>query len=216
LPHVLESTPPVLSVGKRCMEMGYSFVWMNNMNPYFIGPDGMIVELEIRGNIPYLKGGSELCQPKEASDTQHVPVAVHSHSVPGEEVVGDPPSVPEAVEVDADDSAWESDEIEEDPEPKRDLKAEAKTLEHLLDHKVKNPHCDSCNRSTMKNKRSMTGAFKDEPTAWGDLVTGDHLDSKRKSMIGFSGKRRLLLSSIFTPDCATSTLLLQKIPLIHH
>ena len=41
----------------------------------------------------------------------------------------------------------------------------------------------------MKNKRSKTGAFKREYKKWGDLVTGDHLDSKRKQMIGFSGEK---------------------------
>ena len=25
--HVLESTPSIISVGKRCMDMGYSFAW---------------------------------------------------------------------------------------------------------------------------------------------------------------------------------------------
>ena len=210
LPHVLESTPPVLSAGKRCMDMGYSFVWMQGKNPHWICPNGMIVELEVRDNIPCLKGGSSDCQPKVASDMQPIPVAVHSRDDSGEEIDVDPLCEPVAAEVDTDDSAWESDEIADAPEAKRDLKAEAKTIEHLLNHKVKNPHCDSCNRSTMKNKRSMTGAFKDEPTAWGDLVTGDHLDSKRRSMIGFSGKRRLLLSLTFSLGFATSTLLLQR------
>ncbi len=41
----------------------------------------------------------------------------------------------------------------------------------------------------MKNKKSMRGAFKLDPTAWGDLVTGDHLDSKHRAMVGFSGEK---------------------------
>ncbi len=187
-PHVLESTPPVLSVGKRCMDMGYSFVWLQGRNPYFICPDGKIVELRVRDNIPYLMTGNEDCQPKDADNTQSIPCAVSPLAFPGVDDAA-PPGEPEAAEVDTDDSAWESEEVDEAPNPKRDLKAEAKSIEHLLDHKVKNPHCDSCNRSTMKNKKSMRGAFKDEPTVWGELVTGDHLDSKRKNMVGFSGEK---------------------------
>ena len=209
--HVLESTPPVLSVGKRCMDMGYSFVWLQGKNPYFMCPDGKIVELRVRDNIPYLMGGSDDCQPKDADTTQSIPFAVGPLDVP--EVVDevDPLSEPAAAEVDTDDSAWESEEVDDAPDPKRDLKAEAKSIEHLLDHKVKNPHCDSCNRSTMKNKKSMKGAFKDDPTVWGELVTGDHLDSKRRSMIGFSGKKRLLLSLMFSLDFATFTRHCRKI-----
>ena len=40
---VLPSTPMVLSVGRRCMEEGYSFIWKANSNPYMRGPDGTIL-----------------------------------------------------------------------------------------------------------------------------------------------------------------------------
>ena len=56
--YVLDSTPAVISVGKRCMHMGYSFHWPAGKNPYLICPDGMIVELDVHGDIPYLRAGS--------------------------------------------------------------------------------------------------------------------------------------------------------------
>ena len=31
--HVLESTPSIISVGKRCMDMGYSFAWAAGCKP---------------------------------------------------------------------------------------------------------------------------------------------------------------------------------------
>ena len=75
LPHVLSSTPPVLSVGRRCMEMGYSFVWLNGQAPNFICPDGMIVELIVRDNIPYLRPGKSECIPQIPSSAHQVPCA---------------------------------------------------------------------------------------------------------------------------------------------
>ena len=51
---VLPSTPMVLSIGRRCMEDGYSFVWEANQNPYMKIPEGRIITLFVDGNIPYL------------------------------------------------------------------------------------------------------------------------------------------------------------------
>ena len=56
--YVLDSTPAVISVGKRCMKMGYSFHWPAGKKPYLICLDGMIVELDVHGDIPYLRAGS--------------------------------------------------------------------------------------------------------------------------------------------------------------
>ena len=57
-PYVLRSTPAVLSIGFRCMEMGYTFVWPKGETPYFITPKGLIVECEVHNHIPYLRPGS--------------------------------------------------------------------------------------------------------------------------------------------------------------
>ena len=37
----LPSTPAVCSVGKKCMEQGFSFHWPTGEAPYFISPDGL-------------------------------------------------------------------------------------------------------------------------------------------------------------------------------
>ena len=52
-PYVIENTPPVLIVGYRCMELGYTFIWPTNQEPYFIRVDGMIVQCTIERNFPY-------------------------------------------------------------------------------------------------------------------------------------------------------------------
>ena len=56
-PYVLPSTPWVLSVGRRVMEMGYSFVWLANSNPYLLSPSGARIDLQVHGHIPYLQVG---------------------------------------------------------------------------------------------------------------------------------------------------------------
>ena len=53
-PNVLNNSQPVLTVGYRCMELGYTFIWPTGQNPYFIRPDGMIVHLTVEHYIPYL------------------------------------------------------------------------------------------------------------------------------------------------------------------
>ena len=55
--HVLESTPSIISVGKRCMDMGYSFVWAAGCKPTLTCPSGRTVTLDVINNVPYLPHG---------------------------------------------------------------------------------------------------------------------------------------------------------------
>ena len=55
-PYVLESTPAVLSVGRRCQEYGYQFHWPAfSSKPYFVTPKGKKIELTVQDHVPYLK-----------------------------------------------------------------------------------------------------------------------------------------------------------------
>jgi hypothetical protein len=69
-PYVLDNTPPVLTVGSRCMEMGYTFVWPTSQDPYFIRPDGMIIRLMVENYIPYLVPNARHCKPRKPSGTR--------------------------------------------------------------------------------------------------------------------------------------------------
>ena len=55
--HVLESTPSIISVGKRCMDMGYSFEWTAGCKPTLTCPSGRAVTLDVINNVPYLPHG---------------------------------------------------------------------------------------------------------------------------------------------------------------
>ena len=52
--YVLDSTPTVMSIGKRCMTMGYHFVWKPYKKPYILTPKGKKILLEVIDNVPYL------------------------------------------------------------------------------------------------------------------------------------------------------------------
>ena len=63
-PYILDSTPAVVSVGLRCMKLGYSFIWPARGLPYFILPNGNLVYLEVIGDIPYLRPGAQESRPR--------------------------------------------------------------------------------------------------------------------------------------------------------
>ena len=53
-PYLLPNTPSVLSIGKRCMEEGYSFYWPANEQPYLETPSRACIALRVDRNLPYL------------------------------------------------------------------------------------------------------------------------------------------------------------------
>ena len=52
--HILEDTPSVMSMGKRCIDLGYSFIWPSGKTPYMIDSNGDIIEMTVRDYIPYV------------------------------------------------------------------------------------------------------------------------------------------------------------------
>ena len=51
---MLDSTPSLLSLGKRCLELGYRFVWEPFCKPEFFDPDKRKIPIEVINIIPYL------------------------------------------------------------------------------------------------------------------------------------------------------------------
>ncbi|CAE7245792.1 unnamed protein product [Symbiodinium sp. CCMP2592] len=58
-PYVLPSTPSVLSVGYRCMEEGFDFVWRSGTRPYFQSSSGERIYMDVKDYVPYLKSWKE-------------------------------------------------------------------------------------------------------------------------------------------------------------
>ena len=71
--YVLDDTPSVMSLGKRCMEEGYSFVWPSGKMPSFmITKHGERIDLTIHDNIPYIDLGTYECTPYECHQTSKI------------------------------------------------------------------------------------------------------------------------------------------------
>ena len=62
--HVLQDTPSVISMGKRCMDHGYSFVWPSGKDSYLVDKNANIIKITIKDYIPYIS----LDQPKIKGD----------------------------------------------------------------------------------------------------------------------------------------------------
>ena len=62
---VLDNTPPVVSVGKRCMEEDYGFYWKPYSTPVFVKPDGTKIRCKMRGRVPVF-GGSTFASPTKS------------------------------------------------------------------------------------------------------------------------------------------------------
>ena len=58
-PYVLPETPSVLSIGQRCMDEGFDFVWRANSRPYLRSSEGKKVFMDVKDNVPYLKAWPE-------------------------------------------------------------------------------------------------------------------------------------------------------------
>ena len=53
-PIAVPSCPPLLSVGDRCMNLGYGFYWPPYKPPFYIKPDGMRIPHIVKNNCPYI------------------------------------------------------------------------------------------------------------------------------------------------------------------
>ena len=297
--HVLEDTPSVLSLGKRCMEQGYTFVWPTGREPYMINSEGDKIKMEVHDLIPYVYLGAKDYRPtsdheaelvmkvlglmgnnnnasrtiyldgesgdemsesddgvgtyvdgptksprkttkKKRSRRKTVPAAageevddddgyepsireenpegddVHVDDIPGADEDGEDdddriPAADDIPEVDQSDEdeigvehgppeeEHDEDDIDvDDPDggvrlsKRGTLKHEARTLEHLLTHRYKNPYCNSCVRAKMKHHKTYRGAFRRKLTKFGDLITFDFMDTRKTTKLGLTRLRRFL------------------------
>ena len=81
---VLDEMPTVLSIGRRCMKMGYSFHWICGKLPFMITPEKEMVHLHVKDDISYLVGD------RNARSDRHRPVSedIMEHMKMLKEVIG--------------------------------------------------------------------------------------------------------------------------------
>ena len=187
--HVLESTPSLLSLGKRCLEHGYRFVWEPFAEPKFYDAHGAPVRIEVMNNIPYLiPSETTVVSNKYRQQPLYsaLPATIMLHDkvvAPGESSgSGGPIIEPSSSSRGAPLEPPVGEEIlpppdaeHRDDRAKRDLKMEAKSLSHLMTHLPKNPHCEICQRAKMENVKSYRGEGLDGHSfeKFGDHITLD-------------------------------------------
>ena len=134
--YVLEHTPTDVSIGTRCVNLGYHFVWRPYKRPYIITPGGKKITLEVINNVPYLPVVKST--PCAAGPVAGGVISENAEVIPvaNNEISGD-------------------DEFELLESNKRDLKTEAKSVNHMLTHLPKNPFCDVCRRAKLENAKSF-------------------------------------------------------------
>ena len=71
--HLFESTPSIISVGKRCIDMGYSFAWNAGCMPILTCPSGRAVTLDVINNVPYLPHGDTQFVSPTLDDGEPIP-----------------------------------------------------------------------------------------------------------------------------------------------
>ena len=77
---------------------------------------------------------------------------------------------------------------------RRDLKAEAASLEHMMTHTPFNGHCPSCVRAKMVRKpaRKINHDPASAPKKFGDLVNAGHIIAHSDEAMGLTGERDAL------------------------
>ena len=58
-PFVMEESPSVLSIGKRCADNGYGFLWMPGEEPVMFDDQKTVIRLRVKDHIPYLVPNDE-------------------------------------------------------------------------------------------------------------------------------------------------------------
>jgi len=162
---LLSNTPAVISVGKRCMEMGYGFHWEPYQAPTITHPDGTKVQCVVENNCPYVvEEGGVMC-PNITGGTSSTSSSSRDPGLRDDDQVlaarGNPsliegasaaPSILDSTPK-TDDKDVGSLTANKDNIPLMQL--EAMLTHHLLTHTPKSPYCPACQRAKLQQKTSV-------------------------------------------------------------
>ena len=191
-PYILEQTPSVLSVGTRCMDQGYSFVWPAGSSPFLVRPDGKAVVLKVDGHVPILDDSCPVVSTKSfrpAKVRKLLALPGVSKPIRDEEEGIDEGVNPDDEEVVAVRSRKSA-----------DLIVEAQSSKHQFLHFPKNPFCRTCQRARMlaPYARSKGGQARFDTTRFGDHIIADHVLIKA-NVEGMKGEKvALVIKDIHT------------------
>ena len=203
--YVMNENPSVLSVGMRCMEQGFWFIWIPSKMPCCISPDLQIIPCDVIKHAPYIRSANSALDRTQihrltgvSTARGRVKLSMPSDAVipalagPGDDdgasatfgvgynsdpANGDGERLAEPDEASSEESDWESDCA--DP-VRRCLRSEAASIDHKRNHKPYNPNCDGCVVGKTRNRRKKLRAGKEprEPAGFGEIATCDHVYMK--------------------------------------
>jgi hypothetical protein len=196
--------------------LGYRFVWEPfSKVPTLVTPGGWTINLESIGYIPYLRcssptapavlsaRGGPTCTNSTSVGEGHAHTIVKSAA--GIESFVNPPAGDSEghahAPVDGDIVSEEATEEEELDTSRRNLKAEAVSTAHLMDHAGKNPWCEACQVAKPQRKpaKKKTGEPEHPPRCFGDQITADHVVANAEKSQGLTGdKDALVIKDRFT------------------
>ena len=220
-PLLIDSTSPAaLSIGRRCMELGYGFYWPPRGKPKLVDPSGRNVPMEVHHFCPYIIDHSRVRSnsarraaapaTSSSSSTGPLPDGYNENDDQTERVVEVPikpkqiTTVKPELVVNGDKGEKENPEEREQDEGHSEREPESMDS-HLLDHSHKRKDCPTCQRVRVKQLQHGRAL---EPTRlkarqFGDHLTGDHLISLKDFDRGIDGETAgLVLVDVFTDDLA--------------
>eukprot|EP00435_Cladocopium_sp_Y103_P036206 s1446_g9.t1 len=182
-PYILDETQAVLSVGVRCMEQRYSFVWPADCKPYFIRPDHQVIQLNVDGMVPVIDSINRVVSRKEFKSDCHL---LRLFAMPS--AAGDPA---DAEEEGVDEGQSQDEEAEYTRSGKTaDLEREAKSAAHQFCHFPKNPFCKVCQKARMMAPpaKKRGGQKRLETQHFAEHLIADHIVVKANVEEGVKGE----------------------------
>ena len=152
---------------------GYHLHWPAGKSPYLIDPNGQRIDMEVERYVPYIsaetvpKGAAGPSVPAASplsnvnhsdleGDVQSPATAAGSSSDPVPPSIVPPPPVPPGLDEMSEEESIDSDLDEtidpSAPEREKELRREARSLEHLMTHLPKNKYCKYCRRAKLYKK----------------------------------------------------------------
>ena len=203
---VLNHTPHVLSMGFRCVSLGYDFIWKGSKGetPYFVDDRGKRHDCEVHGYIPYFRTSEPAMPgPGEVSEADLADSDAGSgdadHDMVQDSDGEDEDLVEEGEPQEANlEGVPPEDVVEKGPTGTRDLKAEAASLRHLMTHTPKNPWCPVCQSAKMqrkpcKRKVKIPKLDKNTNHPFCEQVTADHVVANSERSMGVTGAKDALI-----------------------
>jgi hypothetical protein len=200
--HVLEDTPSILSMGRRCIDEQYGFYWPPGKWPYIVRPDGKRIDCVVQDYIPYVmeEGRGTACPLTEggsSSSSSRPPRRDEGTSQPERGNPEEPEGGIDLTPGHAENNNNDDGDVPKTEALKKDdmtlTELEAQTLHHLLTHTPKNPSCKACQRAKMQRKphsrKSVPIAERTEAVKFSDLITGDHIVTASKMNHSIDGQR---------------------------